>query len=243
MQRAAARPAAARRCRAPACLICASMSLKSPFWISSMFRPDERRRRSNEVLIVSLTLVEGVVGRVEDRLDDEADRRRRARRTVVIRPSSFMVTFSAIGVWNLPCRSASGALRKRQRSAQTPQKPGSGVRARPLAPIYPACRGEGHREADPPALVDLLSDGEPPTRVGARDQAGGRGLLLDERGCLRAPFLRRSRRAREPRDRAQGRPARARASSSPSSTRCRPRTTTCRRSSSPTPSWPRWARR
>ena len=62
-----------------------------------------------------------------------------------------------------------------------------------------AGHGQGHREADPSALADLVPDGEPPTGLGARDQAGGRGLLLDERGCVRAPFLRRPRRAREPR--------------------------------------------
>ena len=73
---------------------------------------------------------------------------------------------------------------------------------------YPqSADGEGHRKADPSALADLVPDGEPPARVGARDQAGGRGLLLDERGRLRAPLLRRPRRAREPRDLAPGRQA------------------------------------
>ena len=70
------------------------------------------------------------------------------------------------------------------------------------------CRGQGHREANPPALADLVPDGESPTGLGARDQARGRGLQLDERGRVRAPLLRRPRRAREPRDLAAGRKAR-----------------------------------
>ena len=36
--------------------------------------------------------------------------------------------------------------------------------------------GEGHREADPPALADLVPDGRAPAGHGARDPAGRRGL-------------------------------------------------------------------
>src|SRR6478752_1776161 len=77
-----------------------------------------------------------------------------------------------------------------------------------LAADYPAIRGEGHREADPPALSDLVPDGAGQTGFGPRDQARGRGLQRHERRCFRAPLLRRPRRAREPRDRARGREAR-----------------------------------
>ena len=85
-------------------------------------------------------------------------------------------------------------------------RPGE-ARPAPLNILAPG-NGEGHREADPPALADLVPDGEPPPGVGARDQARGRGLQLDERGRVRAPLLRRPRRAREPRDLAPGREAR-----------------------------------
>src|SRR5262245_42662468 len=40
--------------------------------------------------------------------------------------------------------------------------------------------GQGHRKADPPALADLVPDGEPAPGLRPRDQAGGRGLQLDE---------------------------------------------------------------
>ena len=56
------------------------------------------------------------------------------------------------------------------------------------------------------SLISFLMANRRPG-VGARDQAGGRGLQLDERGCVRAPLLRRPRRAREPRDLAPGREA------------------------------------
>ena len=67
-----------------------------------------------------------------------------------------------------------------------------------MAPVadYPATRGEGHREADPPALADLVPDGRAAAGLGARDQARGRGLQRHERRRLRAPLLRRPRRAR-----------------------------------------------
>ena len=38
-------------------------------------------------------------------------------------------------------------------------------------------RGEGHREADPAAVADLVPDGGAAARLRARDQAGRRGLL------------------------------------------------------------------
>ena len=70
---------------------------------------------------------------------------------------------------------------------------------------YPAIRGQGHREADPPALVDLVPDGPGKAGFGPRDQARGGGVQRHERRRLRAPLLRRPGRAREPRDRARGR--------------------------------------
>src|SRR3954452_2055496 len=77
-----------------------------------------------------------------------------------------------------------------------------------LAADYPAIRGEGHREADPPALSDLVPDGAGQARLRPGDQARGRGLQRHERRRLRAPLLRRPRRARESRDPASGRKAR-----------------------------------
>ena len=71
-----------------------------------------------------------------------------------------------------------------------------------------AADGQGHREADSAALVDLVLDGQPAPRLGAGDQARGRGVQLDERGRVRAPLLRGPRRAREPRHLAAGRQAR-----------------------------------
>ena len=64
---------------------------------------------------------------------------------------------------------------------------------------YSRGRGEGHREADPTALADLLSDGGAATRHGNRDPAGRRGLLGHDRGRVRPPLLRRPRRARRAR--------------------------------------------
>ena len=68
--------------------------------------------------------------------------------------------------------------------------------------------GEGHREADPSALADLVPDGGAAPGHGARDQAGGRGVLRDERRRVRAPLLRGPRGARVPGHRAEGRQAR-----------------------------------
>src|SRR4051795_11704864 len=64
------------------------------------------------------------------------------------------------------------------------------ARRPPRGPWLFCDRGQGPPEADPPAIPDLAPPGQPTTRVGARDQAGGRGLQLDERGRLRAPLLR-----------------------------------------------------
>src|SRR4029079_12896238 len=55
---------------------------------------------------------------------------------------------------------------------------------------YPAGRGEGHREADPPALSDLVSDGAGEAGFGPRDQARGGGLQQHERRRVRASLLR-----------------------------------------------------
>ncbi len=119
--------------------------------------------------------------------------------------------------------------------------------------------GEGHREADPPALADLLPDGRAPAGHGARHQARRRGLQRHERGRVRAALLRRPRRARvaaHPADRREARRRGRRAgellaaagelppaprSSSPtrSSRRCRPRCS-CSTASSPTPSRCGW---
>ena len=68
--------------------------------------------------------------------------------------------------------------------------------------------GQGHREADPPAVVDRLPDGGAPSGHRPGDPRQRRGLQRDERGCLRAPLLRRPRRARVPGHRAGRRPAR-----------------------------------
>src|SRR5262245_5537388 len=76
-----------------------------------------------------------------------------------------------------------------------------------LAAEYPALRGEGHREADSPALSALGADGAGQAGFRPGDQARGRGLQRHERRRLRAPLLRRPRRAREPRHRARRREA------------------------------------
>src|SRR3954447_15514965 len=77
----------------------------------------------------------------------------------------------------------------------------------PSAADYPAARGEGHREADSPALVDLVPDGPRQAGFGARDQAGGGGVQRHERRRVRAALLRGPGRAREPWHRARGREA------------------------------------
>ena len=70
-----------------------------------------------------------------------------------------------------------------------------------------SCRGKGHREAHPAAVADLVPDGGAAAGLRARDQAGRRGLLADERRGVRAPLLRRSRGARFARHPPQGRQA------------------------------------
>ena len=67
--------------------------------------------------------------------------------------------------------------------------------------------GQGHREAHPSAVADLVPDGGATARLGARDQAGRRGLQRDERRRLRASFLRRPRGARGARHLPEGREA------------------------------------
>ena len=70
--------------------------------------------------------------------------------------------------------------------------------------------GERHRKAHPSALADLVPDGRAAAGHRARDQAGGRGLLADERRRFRASLLRGPRGARVARHRAEGRQARRR---------------------------------
>src|SRR3954451_12073094 len=78
----------------------------------------------------------------------------------------------------------------------------------PLAPFYRAStNGEGHREAHPPALADLVPDGRAAPRHGPRDPARRRGLQRHERGRLRPTVLRGPGRARLPWDPADGRQA------------------------------------
>ena len=64
--------------------------------------------------------------------------------------------------------------------------------------------GQGHREADPPALADLLPDGAGQAGLRPGDQARGGGIQRHERRRLRAALLRGPRRAREPRDHPAG---------------------------------------
>ena len=149
--------------------------------------------------------VEGVVGRVEGRLDDEEVDGREDRDG----GDDLM-----IGLMTVPAPSIAAQESSHVASAVRPGRANSAICAeRPATAatdrsISSPGHGEGHREADPPALPDLVPDGEPAAGLGARDQARGRGLQLDERGRLRAPLLRRPRRAREPRDLAPGREAR-----------------------------------
>ena len=67
--------------------------------------------------------------------------------------------------------------------------------------------GEGHREAHPAAVADLVPDGRASPGHGARDPARRRGLQRDERGRVRAALLRRPRGARVARHPAHGRQA------------------------------------
>src|ERR1039458_9295583 len=50
--------------------------------------------------------------------------------------------------------------------------------------------GKGHREADPPAVADLIPDGRAPAGHGSRDSARRGGLQRDERGRVRSALLR-----------------------------------------------------
>ena len=68
------------------------------------------------------------------------------------------------------------------------------------------CRGEGHREADPAAVADLVPDGGAAPGHGDGDPARRRGLLGHDRGRVRAALLRRPRRARLARHPPLGRP-------------------------------------
>ncbi len=116
-------------------------------------------------------------------------------------------------------------------------------RGPPGFPLILGPDGQGHREAHPAAVADLVPDGGAAARLRARDQAGRRGLLADERRGLRAPLLRRPRRARRRSGSSSRSTSRPRATTRPRTTRCRRRTSTCRRSSSPSGSWARCARR
>ena len=87
--------------------------------------------------------------------------------------------------------------------------------------------GEGHREADPPAVADLVPDGRAAAGHRAGDPPRRRGLQRDERGRVRPALLRRPRRARVARDPAHGRPADRRRAPSRRTTRCARRTSTC----------------
>ena len=144
-------------------------------------------------------------------------------------------------------RSSRSAARRKQRTAggrraraKQPERPqiagAPGLVAHPSGRRLLSCEadGKGHREADPPAVADLLPDGGAPAGHGARDPARRRGLQRHERGRLRAALLRRplgARIAAHPADGGAvprtGRPSRR-------TTRCARRTSTCRRSSSPT---------
>ena len=92
----------------------------------------------------------------------------------------------------------------RYHSATEPANSGARTHALRALPAYPRARGQGHREAHPAAVADLVPDGGAPAGLRARDQAGRRGLLEHERRGLRAALLRRPRGARLARDRAQG---------------------------------------
>ncbi len=81
------------------------------------------------------------------------------------------------------------------RRAKSAQIPSRSRRAQRIRALWFKADGQGHREADPPALPDLLPDGGAPAGHRARHQAGRRGLQRNERGRLRAALLRRPRRA------------------------------------------------
>ncbi len=107
--------------------------------------------------------------------------------------------------------SGSAFFARRERAASAPADPansGTWRRARAGGPRFPALswatNGQGHREAHPAAVADLVPDGGAAAGLGARDQAGRRGLLADERRGLRAPLLRRPRGARVARHRTEG---------------------------------------
>ena len=138
--------------------------------------------RSLKPLVEGLSIVcwpvDRVVGRVQDRLDDEE----------VGRGQDPDATSSRI----MPEVRLPKRLRRMSMAS---------------AADYPATRGEGHREADPPALADLVPDGPGQAGFGAGDQARGGGLQRHERRRLRAALLRRPRRAGEPRHPARGREA------------------------------------
>ena len=87
----------------------------------------------------------------------------------------------------------------------------------------------------------LMAERRPVTALEIKQEV--EGYSEHERRGVRAPLLRRPRRARVARHRAEGREAAPRATTRRRTTRCRPRTSTCRRSSSPTRSWARCARR
>ena len=107
-------------------------------------------------------------------------------------------------------------LRKMRRGSRAgPRRPGSRF-------YRVASDGEGHREAHPAALADLLPDGRAPPGHGPGDPPRRRGLLRDERGRLRAALLRRPRGARVAGHPALGREARRRRSTSRRTTRCAP---------------------
>ena len=111
-------------------------------------------------------------------------------------------------------RRAGRAERRRARSGLNSRKDraeaarGARTLASPRLPL--SADGEGHREADPAALADLVPDGRAPARHGARDPARRRGLQRDERGRVRAALLRRPRGARVAGHPADGRQARRR---------------------------------
>ena len=73
-----------------------------------------------------------------------------------------------------------------------------------------SCLGQGHREAHPPALADLLPDGGAAAGHRHGDPARRRGLLRHDRGRLRPALLRRPRGARVARHPAHRRQARRR---------------------------------
>ena len=101
-------------------------------------------------------------------------------------------------------RSPSGVAQKCANSRESRRtRPGALCRASPSTVVG---RGEGHREADPAAVADLVPDGGAAARHRDRDPARRRGLLRHDRGRVRAPLLRRprgARRARHPAARRQ----------------------------------------